>query len=293
VVTYPDSQVGCLFEHSPIDGHTVLRLCTEVDAYIRSSSIVSMDSTSKSSCSSHLKWDLSPALQTSIKESTHNVQNLISSLETSALPFSNYGKQFITSKKLSPDAYCQMAFQLAYYKLHGRTESTYESSSTKKFLSGRTETIRSATKDSVKFTKTWTDSSSSSSDKILSLRTATETHTRLANMCKNGSGVDRHLFGMRNLAVQKQQRLPRYTIPSLFRDPAYSNYCSNVLSTSNVSSPVFNLFGFGPVVGNGLGIAYNIHDKDLRFNVTSWIGEAHKFTSTLEETLNDMKKLLD
>lgn len=186
-----------------------------------------------------------------------------------------------------------MAFQLAYYKLYKRTDSTYESASTKKFVSGRTETLRSVTNESVSFTKTWSDPSSSKAQKIEALKNATEAHLRRANLAKNGYGVDRHLFALRNLAIQKQQRLPRYTMPSLFTDPTYYAMCSNILSTSNVSSPVFDLFGFGPVISNGLGLAYNIHNDALRFNVTSFIGEAKKYTDKLQETLNEMKSVLD
>ena len=68
---------------------------------------------------------------------------------------------------------------------------------------------------------------------------------------------------------------------------------SSVLSTSNVSAPFFTLFGFGPVAANGLGLAYNIHNDDLVFNVTSFIGEAKKFTQQLENTLVEMKQTLD
>ena len=49
---------------------------------------------------------------------------------------------------MSPDAYIQMALQLAYYKdSAGKFALTYESSMTRLFLHGRTETVRSFTKE--------------------------------------------------------------------------------------------------------------------------------------------------
>lgn len=35
-----------------------------------------------------------------------------------------------------------MAMQLAYYRTHGRLTATYESSTTRGYLNGRTETVR-------------------------------------------------------------------------------------------------------------------------------------------------------
>ncbi len=37
---------------------------------------------------------------------------------------------------------------------------------------------------------------------------------------------DRHLFGMKNLAIAKQRKLPGYIIPGLLTDPLYSRLMS-------------------------------------------------------------------
>ena len=42
------------------------------------------------------------------------------------------------------------------------------------------------------------------------------------NEAKEGLGVDRHLFGLKQLAYHKQQRLPNYKIPAIFTDKSYS-----------------------------------------------------------------------
>lgn len=47
--------------------------------------------------------------------------------------------------KMSPDAVAQMAFQLAFKRLHGTMPSVYESCTTRWFHRGRTEVIRSCT----------------------------------------------------------------------------------------------------------------------------------------------------
>jgi carnitine O-acetyltransferase len=59
--------------------------------------------------------------------------------------------------KLSPDAYVQMVLQLAYYRLHGKWTATYETASTRQFLYGRTDCIRTCSMDAVNFVKTFCD----------------------------------------------------------------------------------------------------------------------------------------
>ncbi len=39
-----------------------------------------------------------------------------------------YGKGMMKSKRLSPDGYLQMVFQLAYYRMHKEIVKTYEPS---------------------------------------------------------------------------------------------------------------------------------------------------------------------
>ena len=53
---------------------------------------------------------------------------------------------------MSPDAYVQLALQMAYFKdSGGKMAMTYESSMTRLYLQGRTETVRSLTKEGADF----------------------------------------------------------------------------------------------------------------------------------------------
>ena len=59
--------------------------------------------------------------------------------------------------KLSPDAYIQMALQLAYFRDAGKFCLTYEASMTRLFREGRTETVRSCTMESAAFARSMDD----------------------------------------------------------------------------------------------------------------------------------------
>lgn len=65
--------------------------------------------------------------------------------------YTGYGKDFIKSCKVSPDVYIQLALQLAYYKLYGKLTATYESASTRRFLLGRVDCIRSASPEALEW----------------------------------------------------------------------------------------------------------------------------------------------
>lgn len=71
--------------------------------------------------------------------------------------YEGYGKELIKKLRVSPDAYAQMAIQLAYYKMTGECVATYESAQTKKFAYGRTETCRSVSVESVAWVKAMED----------------------------------------------------------------------------------------------------------------------------------------
>ena len=53
-----------------------------------------------------------------------------------------------SSARLSPDAFIQMALQLAWYRMRGEFTATYETALTRLFKHGRTETIRTLSTDS-------------------------------------------------------------------------------------------------------------------------------------------------
>lgn len=68
-----------------------------------------------------------------------------------------YGKGFMKVNSISPDAYIQMALQLAYYRDAGKFNLTYEASMTRLFREGRTETVRPCTIESAKWVKAMED----------------------------------------------------------------------------------------------------------------------------------------
>ncbi|KAH7907585.1 carnitine acetyl transferase [Hygrophoropsis aurantiaca] len=235
IIVCADGAAGINFEHTGVDGHTVLRFAADVfteglmllarsinpsaptlfhaplSPYAKSykppkSASKPTHKPNVSSTSSHstetydtspkkLEWTLTPALRVGIRFAETRLSDLICQNDVQALEFKGYGKNFITSHGFSPDAFVQMAFQAAYFGLYGRTECTYEPAMTKAFLHGRTEAIRTVQPESVEFTKTFF-SEAPSSQKISTLRKACERHVKLTKECSQGLGQDRHLYAL-------------------------------------------------------------------------------------------------
>jgi carnitine O-acetyltransferase len=291
VIVASNGTAGVNLEHTPVDGHTAIRLPAEISDLLKTSE----GETNSTSVPrpQRLKWHLPPTVIKGIEKAEAVADELVSRTEIRSLEFNHFGKKFITSKKLSPDGFVQMAYQLAYYRLTGKTASTYESCMTKQFLHGRTETLRSVTKESVAFTKTFSAPQATAQEKEQSLRLAVKAHGERAKEAKEGFGVDRHLFGLKNLAYHKQQRLPNYSIPAIFQDTAYQVLSSSVLSTSNCGSDALTLFGFGPVVSNGLGLGYMIQNEKIPITVSSFQKQAMPYAQELEKSLLEMRQVLN
>lgn len=88
----------------------------------------------------------------------------------------NYGKGFMKICRVSPDAYIQMALQLAYYRDAGKFNLTYEASMTRLFREGRTETVRPCTIESSNWVKAMEDKNVSVEERIRLLNVACTQH---------------------------------------------------------------------------------------------------------------------
>ena len=232
-------------------------------------------------------------MRAAIETADASIGGLISVTDQQTVLSDLYGKEWIKRAGMSPDSYVQMALQLAYKRMSGRTDSTYESANTKRFMGGRTETIRSVTAESVRFTDTWLSNSASASEKVGALRAATLSHGKRVWNGNLARGIDRHLFVLLQLAKHRQQRVIGADLPELFTDPSYSTVTTNVLSTSNVSTPFSDYFGFGSVTAGGLALAYSIEPSRLCFNISSYTQKAPDFAKALGGVLEEMRDMVE
>ncbi|WVQ68800.1 uncharacterized protein L199_007009 [Kwoniella botswanensis] len=265
IIVCSNGEAGINFEHTGVDGHTVLRYAadvyTELVLLFAKTINPSTPSLFKSKLSpfsksskqppkpedledgeedpsfeiqpKKLEWKLTPDLLAGIRYAETRISDLICQNDSQALEFKGYGGNFIKRHGFSPDAFVQMAFQAAYYGLYGRVESTYEPAMTKAFLHGRTEAIRTVQPESVSFVKAFCSDHASVHEKVEALRKACKKHTQLTKECSQGLGQDRHLYAMYSLIQRDIQ--------------AYHASRARGSSATNGVSGSYNGNGNGPI----------------------------------------------
>ena len=170
---------------------------------------------------------------------------LINDHSVHVLSFNGYGSTYIKNIGYSPDAFVQMAIQLASYRLFKTQVGTYEASQMRPYLHGRTETTRSVSLQSEAFVKCMglyphsLDDSNMNNEKRNLLRLATDQHVQYLVKAGTGKGVDRHFFGLSMYLKDGEER------PALFSHPLFLRSKRWRLSTSHLMHPRFDNLGFG------------------------------------------------
>ena len=210
--------------------------------------------------------------------------------------FQGYGSDFMKKAGFSPDAYVQMAMQLATYRLWGKQAGTYEATQTRTFLHGRTETTRSVSPASAAFCQIMglvpkhdEHVESIRKQKLNALHEAVTAHVKYMAKAAQGQGVDRHFLGLSMCAQEGE------SLPALYSNPVFVRSKRWRVSTSNLTHPLFVNWGYGEVFPDGLGLSYSVHPRFCMFNVTSL--KEHEWSTKacqlLEEALLEMRSLVE
>ena len=238
-----------------------------------------------------LKWEISPLVNSYITDAKYKLLELSKKLSVKVFSFSDFGKRLPKSRRLSPDSMIQLAIQLTFYKIHDRPTACYESVTTRKFLDGRTDTIRPTSIESTALVIAMC----SNQDTTVILRLLREfntAHGRYSVEAMNGQGIGRHLFGLQLIAKQHDMS------PKFFSDLGYTRNTHFRLSTSQLPARDYQYLGYAPLVEDGYGVCYNPQESDIHFIVSSFNScpdtvTADKFSEILRHSLISVRTLLE
>ncbi|KAH9470969.1 hypothetical protein Pst134EA_004879 [Puccinia striiformis f. sp. tritici] len=209
-----------------------------------------------------LEWVTDQRISQFIQDCKSTVEAISKDSDCDLLIFDKYGTDYIKrSVRHSPDAYIQMAIQLAWFRQVGTVVSTYETGLTRLFKHGRTETIRTLSSKSY----AWVKAMDSEEDCI---------------------------------SLRLQHRPPEDgTLPELFTDPVFAESSECQLSTSGISAGErFIGPGFG-CFGRGYGINYLVAPSRITFGIETKHSDprtsARQFSEHLSQALIDIRILCE
>lgn len=224
---------------------------------------------------------------------------LADDVDSIIVPFTEFGKGLIKKCRTSPDAFVQIALQLAHYRDKGKFCLTYEASMTRLFREGRTETVRSCTMETCAFVRSMIRDETRE-ERLRLLKEAAEKHQNMYRLAMTGGGIDRHLFCL--YVVSKYLGEDSPFLREVLSEPWR-------LSTSQTPVQQVDLFdlvkhpqyvtsggGFGPVADDGYGVSYIIVGENLiNFHISSKHSspetDSHRFSRNIRQAMLEILDL--
>uniref|UniRef100_A0A0K8RX30 carnitine O-palmitoyltransferase n=1 Tax=Crotalus horridus TaxID=35024 RepID=A0A0K8RX30_CROHD len=304
LIVFKNGKMGLNNEHSwadaPIVGHlwenVMCSDCLELgyteDGHCKGEATLGIPMPTK------LQWEIPEECQEVIEKSLNIIARpLADDVDFHSFLFDAFGKGLMKKTKTSPDAFVQLALQLAHYRDMGKFCLTYEASMTRLFREGRTETVRSCTVQSCKFVQAMEDPNETPEKKCMLFKAAAANHQCLYRLAMTGAGIDRHLFCL--YVVSKYLVVESPFLKEVLAEPWR-------LSTSQTPQQHIDLDknpgmessggGFGPVADDGYGVSYIIAGEDLiNFHVSSKFScietDSHRFGKNIQQALCDIRDL--
>lgn len=103
------------FEHAWGDGVAVLRFFNEVYKDTTTRPAITAETAKTVKCDSSvrkLEFSLSSDIERAIRGAREKFDNAVNKMHTDAVEITSFGKNFLKTKKLSPDAIMQLSFQV-------------------------------------------------------------------------------------------------------------------------------------------------------------------------------------
>ncbi|KAI8083080.1 acyltransferase ChoActase/COT/CPT [Halteromyces radiatus] len=260
--------------------------------------------TTRSSHAEHLTWTTDHHIDTYLLQAQEDANTTANLSDPYVLQFHDYGTDWVKRvAKMAPDAYFQMILQLAYYRAHHKITATYETGSTRKYLHGRTETIRTCSLESKAFVEAFDLPSTTDKMKYDLMVQATVAHRKYTQIASDGRGCDRHLLALKLLNMDhpvsssssEQKKAPLHGI---FTDPIFTESQTFRLSTSGLQAGDQIMgTGFGAATQDGYGINYMAARTLIKFGMESKSNSTTlptaDFAAIIEKTLRDVGELCE
>jgi carnitine O-acetyltransferase len=296
-IVFADGTAGINVEHCGLDGTTILGL---VDTMLSTSAA---EQSARSGARSQgtpsfapVEFVLDGALRADIAGAAASFRDFVENTASTEVSIGDFGNERAKALRTSPDAFAQLAFQLAHQRAKGFVGATYESIATRHWRNGRTEAMRVVTPEVLRFVTAMQDPVADAGTKRSAFRAAAEKHVQRAKECQAGDAPEQHLWEL--LLIQNRQgaELGVPEPPALYQTPGWLVMRDDYLSTSSAPSANVVAFGFGSTSSHCIGVAYALMpDRFYAYLSTPRpvAAEMYRFADELRSAVRELQELLD
>ncbi|MGN2637449.1 choline/carnitine O-acyltransferase [Nocardia takedensis] len=256
-LVFEDGTAGINVEHCGLDGTTILSF---VDTLLETTAA---EHAARSGAQQQgvpaiapIEFVLDDALRSSIAAAGVDFAAYAAANATETLSFPDFGTARAKQLKISPDAFAQLAYQVAHRRTKGLTGATYESIATRQYRNGRTEAMRVVTPQMIAFVDAMVDPEGDDATRLAAARTAATVHVERAKQCQAGDAPEQHLWELQWIQRRRGAELGVTEPLPLFDSPGWVIMRDDYLSTSSAPSVNIEFFGFGSTSPTCIGIAY-------------------------------------
>lgn len=286
LIVFEDGTAGINVEHCELDGTTILGF-TDV---LLSGERLPREAADGVPAFAAIEFTLTDALREDARAAGAAFKAYADATATQTVSF-GFGANRAKELGMSPDAFAQMAYQLAHRRAKGLTGATYESIATRQFRNGRTEAMRVVTPEVVRFAGVLTDENATAEEKREAFRAAAAKHVARAKECQAGDAPEQHLWELQLIGKRRGDT----GTPALFTSPGWLKMRDDYLSTSSAPSVNIQYFGFGSTSPQCIGIAYVLLPDRWNIYLSTpkhVSAEMYRFADELTRAVRELQELL-
>ncbi len=297
LIVFADGTAGLNAEHCLLDGTTIVSF---VDALLGSSDGEAAGRTPTEAVGVPdvvaIDFVLDGSLRDDIRTAGDAFAAYAAGTASVTRAVDDFGADAIKALRVSPDAFAQLAYQLAHHRSRGFVGSTYESISTRQYRHGRTEAMRVVSPETVAFVAAMDDPEADDAARVAAIRAAAEMHATRAKQCRAGQAPEQHLWELQLLQQRRGAELGVTTPLALYDSPGWLVMRRDYLSTSSAPSAHVQYFGFGSTSDRCIGIGYVLLADRLRLYLSTpraVEAEMHRFADEVIGAISELRELLD
>jgi carnitine O-acetyltransferase len=252
MIVFPDGTAGVNVERSGQDPTTIQDFLDALSAPLPSVPIAP----SAAAEVEPVRFVLDRDLRAAIDEAAASFAAHVAATSSATVALDNFGADPARRLGASPDAFVELACQLAHSRVRGMIGASRESVATRHYRHGRTEPMRVVTPEVVGFVAAMDDPLVGSVIRRSRFRAAQAKHVERIRQCQAGQAPEQHLQELQFIQQRSGAAIGVPSEPALYRTPGWRLMCQDYLSTGPAYSPSVGYFGFGPAGPKCISVGY-------------------------------------